>query len=213
MSGNCGGEAPERSGASLVLCADLGKRRTGHSAYVPGTVPCGCLRWHPAASRPKRGTRCSRSSGAGWADQGGAPGRIRTRDRRIRSPMLCPAELRAHGARLDAGTQCMGAGPRAPHLYVVTVSEGAEGGRSLIFGRCGGEHRGSALRRGCVGGCGAGRGHGAEAEAGAQCGRARGVAASGGGGVRRGAAGVGGRRSGAGGSELGAGGGAAAAVA
>jgi hypothetical protein len=29
-----------------------------------------------------------------------APGRIRTCDPRIRSPLLCPAELRAHGIKL-----------------------------------------------------------------------------------------------------------------
>lgn len=50
------GEAPERSGASLLLCADLGKRGPGHSAYIPGTVLCGCVRWHMAASGALRST-------------------------------------------------------------------------------------------------------------------------------------------------------------
>lgn len=48
--GNHGGEAPERSGASLCVWADLGKRYPRRSAYVPGTLPRGCVRWHLAAS-------------------------------------------------------------------------------------------------------------------------------------------------------------------
>jgi integrase len=74
--------------AAEAAAALVPRRRAGRSG-TPG-LPSGSQGDH---ERP--GRRGHAASVQVRAVGSGAPGRIRTRDRRIRSPMLCPAELRA----------------------------------------------------------------------------------------------------------------------
>jgi hypothetical protein len=72
-----------RSGASSFSGSDLRRCGEDHSVYVPGTGPCGCLRWRPAAyAVTGQVGRPPRSAGVSLGVEG-APRGIRTPDRRL----------------------------------------------------------------------------------------------------------------------------------